>query len=219
MYVDESGHPNFAEKASRFFSIGCVCVQDQHFIKEEEIVARFLRKTSRKSANGKEIPEFKFSHDSLNVKNKFLAVIKNMNADLGAVCIEKKSVVNLFKNKDELFYRTLVIELITAVMKDHFSKHDSSNSIKLTLDKRLSKPGIKEFNQYCKKEIAKYMLKFNSQIDYNLSIKHENSQTVKMIQVADYVVGAVQLKFEGEDSQFYDKLIHMIKYNHTPTNK
>lgn len=215
MHADESGHFSFSAKASRFFSIGYACTYKQPFVKEE-VVTRALRKINQRRSNRRKISEFKFTHDSVDTKNKFLTVIKNMNIDLGVICIEKKPIENKFENKGELFYKSSIINVITTVMTSYFSEQDSSNSIEFVLDKRLPKSRIEKFDQYCKKKACEYMSNLHSQINYDISIRHENSRTVKMIQVADYVAGSVQLKFERKNSQFYDMLRPMIKYNNIP---
>lgn len=50
-------------------------------------------------------------------------------------------------------------------------------------------------------------------IDHRISIKHEDSQSVPMLQVADFIAGAVQRKFERGDSIFYDLIQDKINYH------
>jgi len=214
IYIDESGDLGFSSQSSEFFSIGYAFTYNRFPTAENKIIKHTLNKINKKRKNKKrKLKEFKFSNDSTVTKNKFLNKIKDMNIILGMICISKDSVKETLKKDPARLYRFVIGDtILTQLVRDYFTRHDPYNSIRFVIDRSLSESGRKEFNKYCEEKTSFRSWEQDRRIDYNISIIHEDSEAVRMLQVADYVAGSIQRKFERNDSQFYDLIKHKIKY-------
>lgn len=139
-----------------------------------------------------------------------------MDIVIGVVCISKDSVKEDLKEDPNFLYRYLVVDsIITVLVQEHFTKHDPYNSIRFVIDRSLSDVSIKAFNKYCEEKTSFRSWEQDREIDYRVYIRHENSQAVQMLQVADYIAGAVQRKFERNLDIFYDIIRDKIRYKRT----
>jgi len=213
VYVDESGDLGFKSTSSKFFSIGYVFTINRHPFLEKKIVERTLKRINSKKNQKQKIPEFKFSNDSEKTRKKFLNVIKKMDIVVGAVCIRKDSVRADLKDDPDFLYRYLVVDsIITVLVQNYFQIQDHYNSVKFVIDRRLSKLSIIAFNKYCEDKTSFRTWEVSIHMDYHVTIAHENSQAVKMLQIADYIAGAIQQKFERGISIYYEIISDKIKH-------
>lgn len=214
VYVDESGDLGFSSKSTEFFSIGYVFTYNRFPTAENKVIKHTLNKINKKRKNKKrKLREFKFSNDSTITKNKFLNKIKDMDISVGAICISKDSVKETLAKDPARLYRYVIGDtIITHLVQDYFARHDPYNSIKFVIDRSLSESDRNEFNKYCEDKTSFRSWEQDRRIDYKISISHESSESVRMLQVADYIAGSIQRKFERNDSQFYDLIKHKIKY-------
>ncbi|MCE9651499.1 MAG: DUF3800 domain-containing protein [Nitrosarchaeum sp.] len=147
------------------------------------------------------------------MKRRFLTKIQEMNVVLGAFCISKDSVKNELKLDQGRLYRYLVVDtIITHLVNDHFKSHDPYNSIRFVIDRSLSKQKRKDFDQYCDDKTSFRSWEQDKNMDYKVVVTHEDSKAVPMLQVADYIAGCVQRKFQMNDSVCYDLIMDKIKY-------
>jgi len=214
VYVDESGDLGFGDGASSFFTIGYAFSYNRHPFAENSIVKRTLKKINDGTKKKKrKIPEFKFSADSEKTKCRFLCKIQEMNLIMSAFCISKDSVKNELKSDQGRLYRYLVVDtIITHLVNDYFKPHDPYNSIRLIIDRSLSKQKRKDFDKYCDEKTSFRSWEQDKNMDYKVTVIHEDSKAVPMLQVADYIAGLVQRKFQMNDSTFYDLLSNKIRY-------
>ena len=166
----------------------------------------------KKSKN--KIVEFKFSSNTDKVKCRFLQKIRELDIIIGVICISKDSVKEGLKHDLSRLYRYSVVDtIITILVRDYFQRNDPYNSIRFVIDRSLSPHARKQFNEYCEQKVSFRAYEKDSEIDHMVSISHEDSRSVPMLQVADFIAGSVQRKFEKEDSTFYDLIQDKINYH------
>ena len=217
VYVDESGDVGFKPTSSEFFTIGYVFTVDRFPVKENKTMHRLLKNinTGIRKQN-KKILEFKFSNNTDVVKRKIFRQIQKLDVNIGVVCISKDSVKQQLKKDSSMFYRYVVIEnIVTTLVNNYIESYDECNSIRFIIDRSLSKNQIKSFNEYCEEKISFKSRQKDSTIKIHPTILHEDSRTIPMLQVADYVASATQRKITRCDSTYYD----MIQDKITLSNK
>ena len=214
VYVDESGDLGFSEKSSEFFTIGYVFTKNRPPLVENEIIRHTLKRINKKTKNKKnKIDEFKFSNNTDKTKCKFLQKIRTLDIIIGIICISKDSVKESLKQDLNRLYRYSIVDtIITNLVQDYFHKHDPYNSIRFVIDRSLSPNARKLFNEYCEEKASFRSWEKDANIDYRISITHEDSKTVPMLQVADFIAGSVQKKFQLKDTIFYDLIQDKINY-------
>jgi len=214
VYVDESGDVGFNPKSSEFFTIGYVFTINRFPTKENKKMRRLLKNINAgiKKQN-KKIMEFKFSSNTDAVKRKIFRQIQKLDVNMGVICISKDSVKQHLKEDSSMFYRYVVIEnIVTALVNDYMETYDQYNSIRFTIDRSLSKNQIKSFNDYCEGKLSFKSQQKDSTMEIHSTILHEDSRTVPMLQVADYIASATQRKITHCDSTYYDVIKDKIKY-------
>jgi len=214
IYVDESGDLGFKHSSSKFFTIGYVFTKNRYPMAENTKIKRALKNVNTRIKNKKrKLSEFKFSSDSKITRKKFLSKIKSMDVIIGVICISKDSVKKELKKDPGRLYRYVIGDtIITKLVIDYFTRHDPYNSIRFVIDRSLSDSGRKEFNKYCEEKTSFRSWEQDKNIDFRITILHQDSKAVPMLQVADYVAGAVQRKFDRGDSSYYDIIQNKIKY-------
>lgn len=214
VYVDESGDLGFTSNSSKCFTIGYVFTVNKRPFAEKKTVSRTLKNVNMKNKNHKhKINEFKFSNDSEYARTQFLSKIKEMDIVIGAISISKLSVKEELKGDPNYLYNYLVGDtIIDILVNEYFKTFDPYNRISFVIDRSLSKRAINAFNDYCERKTSFKSWERSKDMENNIYIKHENSQNVEMLQVADYVAGAIQQKFERGNSKYYDIFKHKIKH-------
>ena len=142
-----------------------------------------------------------------------------MDIVAGVFCIEKNSVKDSLKKDPVRMYSYVVVDtIITLLVEKYFHKGDHYNSIRFVIDRGFSKSTRAQFTKYCEEKISFRASQKDRGIDYNASISHEDSREVEMLQVADYIAGVTQCKFQRNISEYYDlikdKIEHKDKWDH-----
>lgn len=192
-YIDEAGDIGSVQDSSRFFLIGYVCMEEEFKWSAGKKVKRAWTAATRTRKMGRKRNEFKFARDTDRVKKMFLNVIKDMDCDLGAFYIEKDLKAGHEYSK---IYEQLAIKSIRTIALDHIDDK-SHNTITCIIDRRLSKKNSAEFDDRCKQAVGD-LLKPNE-----LNIRHQRSEEVKLVQVADYVAGSAWHKLERGNPEFH----------------
>ncbi len=214
VYIDESGDVGFNDKSSKFFTIGYVFTL-RHPSEENKKIKRALTNINFgiKKQN-KKLLEFKFSSNPEKTRKRFFREIKKLDINIGVVCISKDSVADHLKKDSSMFYRYVVVEnVISVLVNDYLKTFDPYNRIRFVIDRSLSKTEIKLFNDYCEEKISYKSHQRAKDMDSFITILHEDSKTVPMLQVADYIAGATQRKFARGDSSYYDMISDKIKHH------
>ena len=91
----------------------------------------------------------------------------------------------------------------------------SPAKVEFIVDKSMHKEAREEFNRYLQNKVEwKFQVEHYMRIPI-CEVKHENSQDEICLQAADYVAGAIFRKFEHNDSTYYDKLKHRIRFRNS----
>ncbi len=211
VYVDESGDARFANKASQFFTIGYAFTVDGSPAKENETVKRALKNIN--AGSKVKISEFKFSANTDRIRKKFLKTINRLDVELGVLCASKDSVKPDIREDPYGFYIHATVDTIaTHLVEDCIQAHEHDNSIRFTIDKSLAKNARDSFNEYCKNKIHDKMRQKNLKADLIPNIYHEDSRSVPMLQVADYIASATQRFVVHGDATFYNAYSSKLKY-------
>jgi cell shape-determining protein MreC len=135
VYVDESGDVGFNEKSSKFFTIGYVFTINHFPSDENKKVKRLLKNINSRTRNHKKkISEFKFSCNTETTRKRFLRQIRQLDVNIGVVCVSKDSVKQHLKEDSSLFYRYVVIENVITVLVDEYLKtFDPYNRIRFEI--------------------------------------------------------------------------------------
>ena len=214
IYVDEAGDLGFKEKSSEFFTVGYAFTVDRLPTKENRVIKKLLKNVNVciKNQRGK-ISEFKFSGNTDYIKRKVLRMMQKLDVNIGIICISKDSVKpDLKENFCTLYSFIIVDSIVTLMVNEYLEIHDPWNSICLTIDKRLPKSQIKLFNEYCRQKTLSSAHSIDSKMNVQITINHEDSQRIPMLQVADYIASATQRKITQCDSTYYDMISSKIKH-------
>lgn len=211
--MDESGDLGFKQFSSGFFTIAFVFTINRYPSTENKTVRKTIKDLNSKRTKRQKIIEFKFTNDSDVTRKRFLNKIKSMDLTIGVITITKDSVIEELKADPARLYRYLVVENIISFLAEEYLKPwDPYNSISFVIDRSLSKSGIREFNKYCEGKLS-YKTKMRDRyMESNITIRHEDSKAVSMLQVSDYIAGSVQRKFEHDNSEYYEIIKSKIKY-------
>ncbi len=102
--------------------------------------------------------------------------------------------------------------IVSHLVEDYIQAHDQGNSTSFTIDKSLTKDARDSFNEYCRNKIHDKMRQKNLKVDLTPNIYHEDSKSVPMLQVADYIASATQRFLVHRDTTFYNAFSNKLKY-------
>lgn len=191
-FLDES--PNLTDKAS-FFSVVIVLTTDQNEKNYQSIFKR-IRK-SELHGKKKDIPEIKFAHSTDRVRTKTLQAISKRTVKVSAFIIDKtnRRVPDTPEN-----YGIVVGFAVSEALKKY-------PIIVLTVDKKYTKPKDQE-------EVEKTTLKVVGKISKKgvLQFKeHADSKSNSLLQMADFIAGAVSYKYNFKDDTFSKLIENLIE--------
>ena len=218
MFVDESGDLGFDIHSSKFFVVSFVMIINTTSTRLEVLIKRALKNINIAKRRRWLISEFKFSNDSDKTKRKFLKKINSYDVQIGAVAISKDSVKTHLQKEPNLLYNYAVIDFVMKTIVDEYLvTQDPYNRIIFIIDRSLSAKSRKNFNDYAE-EKAKFLThKRNWKMDVIVSIRHEDSEQEKLLQVADYVSGSIFHKLERNNPVYYEmiqtKITHKFQWD------
>lgn len=191
-FLDES--PNLTDKAS-FFSVVIVLTTDQNEKNYQSIFKR-IRKSELKGKK-KDIPELKFAHSTDRVRTKTLQAISKRSVKVSAFIIDKtnRRVPDTPEN-----YGIVVGFAVSEALKKY-------PIIVLTVDKKYTKPKDQE-------EVEKTTLKVVSKVSKRgvLQFKeHADSKSNSLLQMADFIAGAISYKYNFKDDTFSKIIENLIE--------
>lgn len=191
-FLDES--PNLTDKAS-FFSVVIVLTTDQNEKNYQSIFKR-IRKSELKGKK-KDIPELKFAHSTDRVRTKTLKAISKRSVKVSAFIIDKtnRRVPDTPEN-----YGIVVGFAVSEALKKY-------PIIVLTVDKKYTKPKDQE-------EVEKTTLKVVGKVSKKgvLQFKeHADSKSNSLLQMADFIAGAISYKYNFKDDTFSKIIENLIE--------
>jgi len=219
VFVDESGDLGFDKHSSKFFVVSFVMVINTPSTRLEVLIKRALKNINITKKHRWSISEFKFSKDTDKTKRKFLKKINSYNVKIGAVAISKDSVKQHLQREPSLLYNYLVVDfLMRTIVDEYLVTSDPYNRIIFIIDRSLSAKNRRHFNEYAE-EKAKFLTnQRNWNMDVIVTIRHEDSEREKLLQVADYVAGSIFHKLERNNPAYYEiikeKITHKFQWDY-----
>jgi len=212
VYVDESGDLGFDKLASEFFVVSYVILVNTTSGFLAGKISRLLRNINlAKKPRGK-ISEFKFSNDDDKTRIKFLNKINSYDVKIGVVAISKDSVKQHLQKDLVYLYNFIVVDnIMKTIVNDYLNPYDPFNRILFVVDRSLSAKRRKQFNDYADKKAEFLTKQRNWNMEVIVTIRHENSEDTKLLQVADYVASSTSLKLRG-NSKYYDLIKNKISH-------
>jgi hypothetical protein len=196
LYMDESGDLGFDfvnKKPSAFFTVCVLAVRGQENDRRlaGAVKAVIRRKVYPKQKNGK--AELKGSELPIEVKRYFYGKAREIPFKLyGATLNKKKACGSLMLEKERLY------NYMARLALEKVDLRDAAIRVIVTVDKRLSKQGIAEFNRYM-------LAQLKAQIDplVPLDIYHVSSQESPGLQAADLFAWGIFRSYEAGDASWY----------------
>jgi len=191
-FLDES--PNLQDK-SAFFSIVIILNTNPDEKSYRSIFKRIRKNVLKKKA--KEVPELKFTNSTPQVRIKILKAISKRSMKISAYILDKtgRRIPDTPEN-----YGIVAGFAISEALKKH-------PAIVLTFDKKYTKPKDQE-------EVEKTTLKVVAKVSKKgvLQFKeHGDSKTNSILQMADYVAGAVSYKYNLKDASYWEIIKDLIE--------
>lgn len=191
-FLDES--PNLQDKTS-FFSVAIILTANP-----DEKGYRSIFKKIRKSVlkkKQKEVPELKFANSTHQVRVKVLKAISQRAIKISVFILDKagRRIPDTPEN-----YGIVAGFAVSEALKKH-------PVIVLTFDKKYTKPKDQE-------KVEKTALKVVGKISKKgvLQFKeHADSKTNSILQMADYIAGAVSFKYNLNDEGYWEIIKELIE--------
>ena len=213
LYLDEAGDFACGKDASEFATVGIVYVIDRDPKQEEIRMKRLLNRINAGIRQpNKKIPEFRFSSNTDKIKEKALRGMSELDINLGIMGISKDSVAVALQNDSKLLYRHSLAESIGQLVDRHMNNGKTRNKLCITIDKSLFKREITPFNRSLKDSLLSRIRNANPVTSVDIMIRHEDSEKIPMLQVADYVASATYRKIARGNSAYYNMISSKIKY-------
>ncbi|GEM_PF-4902757 len=191
-FLDES--QNLQDEGS-FFSV-VIILTTSPYQKAYQSIFKRTRKNILKRKE-KEVPELKFTHSTHQVRVKILKAISKRAISVSAFIVDKigRRIPDTPEN-----YGVVVGFAVSEVLKKY-------PVIILTVDKKYTRPSAQD-------EVEKATLKVVGKISKKgvLQFKeHADSKTNSILQMADYVAGAISYKYNQNDESYWEIVKDLIE--------
>lgn len=217
IYVDESGDVGFAKRSSKFFSVGYVIINSDSIPRINSGIKELLHTINLNIKHSAKLSEFKFSSDPDLVKTRMMRHIRTLDLNIGIICANKDLIKQSLRTNSRLFYNSMTVDSIVELsVNEYLNPYDTKNSINFIIDKSLTKRKKILFDQYFKTQLRAATDRRNPKMIVDMEIAHEDSRNHPLLQVADYVAGAIQLKMGRGVSKYYDMISRQIKHSEIP---
>jgi len=197
IFIDDSGDPGFklGRGSTSVFVVAMIIFKDNLVAEETSLNIKKLKR----ELNFRDEYEFKFNKCSRELRIKFLEKIKNYDFTARAISVRKELIRSpILRSSREKFYNFIVQNLLSHYEDNFF------NLATVKIDGRASKIFRAEFDYYLRKMINNLTKKKIGKI------KHVNSRTDSLIQLADMVAGSIRRLKEASKND-YDLYYNIIK--------
>src|SRR3989338_1374050 len=192
IFMDESGDTGFqfSRLSSKFFVLTIVIFDD---LLDAEKANEGIKEL-RKELKLQESLEFKFSTGTSNrVKRAFLQKLSKYNFRYRSVVIDK----TILAKREPLHPKDSLYMLVADQL--FLRAEDRVKNASVFVD-RITKSFVDDFNVYLKRRLNTRLEKIIGRM------KHQDSRSNNLLQLADMVCGAIYRKYNRSDDKFY-KLI------------
>lgn len=188
IFMDESGDTGFkfSKTSSRFFVLAIVIFDSLEAAEKANDAINDLRKELKLS----EKTEFKFSTGTTNkVKATFLQKLSKHDFRYRAIVIDKTVLAKREPNPVDSLYMLVADQLFLRA-------EDRITNAALFVD-RTTFSFVQKFNTYLRRRL-------NTDVHKLLGdIKHKDSRSNNLLQLADMICGAIYRKYNRDDDTFY----------------
>jgi hypothetical protein len=203
VFVDESGDLGFGTGSSRYFTLCAVMTRQPELL--DRIPKKIRRRRLKKSLLRK--PELKFYSTSPEIRKAVLtetAAIQDL--EIASLTVDKARTGQRRIGRGHEFYCHLAGQLVCDVVwLGRSVRHYDIVFDARPLDHSLGHG----FDRYLEGAIRRRYDELGA-IPPRARISRFDSQNSRRLQVADYVTGAIQRKFELRDSSYYDIIAHKV---------
>ncbi|OGR96436.1 MAG: hypothetical protein A2016_10705 [Elusimicrobia bacterium GWF2_62_30] len=195
LYLDESGDLGFDfvnHKPTVHFTIA---VLEIHGFDNNRALGTAVKLTLRrklKALRGESSGELKGSAADLATKKYFYGIARPIPFRIYSITVQKEAAMQDFCQDKERIYNYLSYLVLNRV-----SLNDSHVRVIITVDKRKTRPQIREFNRHI---IAQVESRLNPHVP--LEILHMSSQEVPQLQAADLFAWGIFRKYERKDTEW-----------------
>jgi len=198
IFLDESGDLGFdlsKKGTSRKFVITLLVCRDDSVVRAiRTAVRRTLKNKLNHKKGGRPIHELKGTGTTLAVKQYWYRHMPDDGWRIYAVALNKARVeqrltTKMGKKKLYNFLARFILEHVDLESTDH---------VRLVVDKCKNREEIKDFNQYLESQLEA-MLPLNA----TLHIEHESSQASPGLQAVDLFCWGIYRKYESRDMSWY----------------
>ncbi|MEK6871495.1 MAG: DUF3800 domain-containing protein [Nanoarchaeota archaeon] len=193
IYLDESGELGFSNKSSKFFTITLLICE----VREEREIQRIIKKVRERILKKrlKESQEIKWNNSSKYIKQKIFDKLTKINFEIFTIVLDKSKVYDYLKEKKHKLYNYLCYLIIGECSID--------GNFELIVDRSKNKRSLRDdFDNYIRFNLVNKCP--------NLSIRHEDSRSNGVLQVLDFISGAIFNKYEFKNFEYYDKIKNKI---------
>lgn len=198
IFIDDSGDPGFKlqKGSSAVFVIAMVIFKDNLVAEETALRIKKLKREFKV----KDEYEFKFNKCSREFRVRFLESIKGYEFDIRAIAVIKEKIFSpILHSSKEKFYNFIVRNLLSHYEDEFFDKAT------VKIDGRASKILRKDFDHYLRKMLNSPKRKRIGKI------KHVNSKSDMLIQLADMVAGSIRRSYDIQKTDHKDYLAILKK--------
>jgi hypothetical protein len=207
LFLDESGDLGFGSDKpgrSKHFTICILAIRTDtnHRNIAHAIRKTIARKLNPKTKRGRIVQEIKGSRTVIGVKEYFFRMVTGIHFGIYALTLNKERLFPHLQENKEVVYNYL-----SRLLLEQLPFENADISVHLVLDKRKSKPLIREFNQYVERA-----LRHKLALNVLLRITHEDSKANPCLQAVDLFCHGIYKKYESGDSIWYDIFKGKVRY-------
>ena len=189
VYMDESGDLGFdSNLSSKNFTITLlVCGA-----REEQDLQRIIKKIRQNvlKKNLRNSPEMKWNNSPDVIRDKVFDRLSKINFEIFTIILDKSRVYDYLREKKHKLYNYLSNLIMNESSLD--------GDFKLVVDRSKNNRSLRDdFNRYIRVKAGN-----NSKI----SIVHEDSKSNGILQVLDFISGAIFNKYEFADCKYYNRV-------------
>ncbi len=154
IYLDESGDLGFdfvSKKPSKFFTVTVLALSSYDADRKlSKAVKRVLaRKLNPRKHRKRIVEELKGTDTTLEVKNYFFDLTKEIKYGLYSITINKRKVVERLMSEKERVYNYIARKVLDQIPFEQ----NNGNQIQLVIDRCKGRPEIQEFNSYIRRQL------------------------------------------------------------------
>jgi len=208
VFIDECGDLGFSEKATRYFVVGFLMLDNEWRISVD--LQRLLRKLREKGKYKHD--ELKFSKASDGVRKEILEVLCSHDMDFGFVILRKSKVHEHLRDDLNLLYRYVVIDPIMEMVLPFLGEGER---LRVVVDRSIPQRKLQyEFNSYVELKGYYYSRKAERQLPLYrnmIATEHVDSQSQPCLQAVDCLAGAEFQRFEKRNYDYHNIIDPRLK--------